>query len=123
MVRHERTIANWKAKKGYREEKHLVLGHVALNPNAFSGCLDSVRVIVGEDLKKESVPMFLDIRNWVQSEKYTGPGRRGGVRLDRHHLIELLSMLPEIKEAMEIDDNEILNEIDERKEALNKQKE
>jgi hypothetical protein len=123
MVRHEQTTTNWKAKRGYREEKHLILGHVALNPNAFSGALESVRVIVGEDLKKENAPMFVDLRNWVQSDKYTGPSKKGGIRLDRHHLIELLSMLPEIKEAMEINDNEILNEIDERKAALDEQKE
>jgi len=118
MVRHERTKATWEAKRGNRKEEHLILGHVALNPNAYTGSMESVRVVVGENSEKENMPMFIDIRNWVESDKYTGPSKSGGVRLDRHHLIELLSMLPEIKKAMDINKNEILDEIDERKEAL-----
>jgi hypothetical protein len=43
--------------------------------------------------------------------------------MERHVFLEFLSMLLEIKEALEIDEDEILNEIDERKEALAKQKE
>lgn len=123
MVRHERTKTIWKATRGKREEEHLILGHINRNPNPYAGTMESVRVTVGEDLKKKDAPMFLDIRNWVESEKYTGPSRTGGVRLDRHIFIEFLSMLPEIKKAMEIDDDEILNEIDERKAALAEQKE
>ena len=123
MVRHERTKTTWKATRGKREEEHLILGYVDCNPNAYTGARESVRVTVGEDLKKKDAPMFLDIRNWVESPKYTGPSRTGGVRLDRHIVLELLSMLPEIKKAMEIDDDEILDKIDERKAALSKQKE
>ncbi len=123
MVRHERTKTTWKATRGKREEEHLILGHVGRNPNQYAGTMESVRVTVGENLKDKKAPMFLDIRNWVESEKYTGPSRTGGVRLERHILVELLSMLPEIKEAMEIDDDEILDKIDERKAALAEQKE
>ncbi len=122
MVRHERTKTTWKATKGTREESHLILGHVAVNPNSYTGAMESVRVTVGEDLKKKDAPKFVDIRKWVESERYTGPGKSGGVRLDRHHLLELLSMLPEIKKAMEIEDDEIQSEIDDRKEALAEQK-
>jgi len=118
MVRHKRTEITWESKRGNRKEKHLVLGHVALNPNAYTGSMESVRVVIGENLNKESMPVFIDIRNWVESDTYTGPSKSGGVRLDRHHLIELLSMLPDIKKAMNINEDEILNEIDERKEAL-----
>jgi len=118
MVRHERTETTWESKRGNRKEKHLILGHVALNPNAFTGAMESVRVVIGENLNKESIPIFVDVRNWVESDKYTGPSKSGGVRLDRHHLIEFLSMLPDIKKAMNINEDEILNEIDERKEAL-----
>lgn len=123
MVRHERTQTTWKATRGNREESHLILGHVRSSPNPYSGALESVRIVVGEDLNKEKAPLFVDFRNWVQSEKYIGPSKAGGIRLDRHNFIELLSMLPEIKEAMEISKDEILDEIDERKEALAKQKE
>lgn len=123
MVKHERTRTTWKATRGKREEEHLILGHINRNPNPYVGSMESVRVTVGEDLKKKEAPMFLDIRNWVESTKYTGPSRTGGVRLDRHIVLELLSMLPEIKKAMGIDDDEILDAIDERKTALSKQKE
>lgn len=123
MVKHERTEITWTAKRGKREEAHLVLGHISRNPNVYVGSMESIRIVVGRDLKEENVPMFLDIRKWVESEKYTGPGRAGGVRMERHHLLEFLSMLPEIKKAMEIDDDEIQDEIDERKAALAEQKE
>ena len=123
MVRHERTKTTWKATRGEREESHLILGHVACNPNAYTEAMESVRVVVGENTKKKDAPMFVDIRNWAASEKYTGPRKAGGIRLDRHHLLEFLSMLPEIKKAMEIEEDEIQNEIDERKEALTKSKE
>lgn len=120
MVKHERTKTTWTNKSGKREESHTILGYVARNPNAYTGSMESVRVVVGESTKDESAPMFMDIRTWVESEKYTGPSRSGGVRLDRHYLIEFLSMLPEIKEAMEIEDREIEEEIEERKKALAK---
>lgn len=123
MVKHERTKTIWKATRGKREEEHLILGYVGRNPNQYAGTMESVRVTVGENLKDKKAPLFLDVRNWVESDKYTGPGRSGGVRLERHILLELLSMLPEIKKAMEIDDDEILDEIDERKAALAEQKE
>lgn len=121
MVKHERTKTTWKAKRGDREESHLILGHVARNPNSYTGAMESIRVVTGENTKTED--QFVDIRNWVESEKYTGPSKAGGIRLARHHLIELLSMLPEIKEAMEIDDDDIVEEIDERKKALSESKE
>lgn len=123
MVRHERTDTIWKAKRGEREEAHLILGHIGCNPNAYTGANESVRVVIGEDLKKKEAEIFVDVRRWVESENYTGPSKSGGVRLDRHVFLEFLSMLPEIKAAMEIDDDEIQNEIDERKAALAKQKE
>ena len=123
MVRHERTNTTWKAKRGDREEAHLVLGHIGCNPNAYTGANESVRVTIGENLKKKEAEAFVDIRRWVESENYTGPSKSGGVRLDRHIFLEFLSMLPEIKEALEIDEDEILDEIDERKAALAKQKE
>lgn len=123
MVKHLREKTNWKAQRGNREESHLILGHVARNPNSYTGSMESTRVVVGEDLKNEKAEMFVDIRNWVESEKYTGPSKSGGVRLERHQFIELLSMLPEIKEALEIDDDDIANEIEEREEALAEAKE
>lgn len=123
MVKHERTKITWKATRGKREEEHLILGYVGRNPNQYAGTMESVRVAVGENLKDKKAPQFLDVRNWVDSEKYTGPSRSGGVRLERHILLELLSMLPDIKKAMEIDDDEILDAIDERKAALTKPKE
>lgn len=121
MVKHERTKVTWKSKRGNREESHLILGHVARNPNAFTGAMESIRVTVGENTKKENEPMFVDVRNWVESKRYTGPSKSGGVRLARHHLVELLSMLPEIKKAMEINPDEVQNEIEARTEALSKQ--
>lgn len=123
MVKHEKTRTIWKATRGKREEEHLIFGYVGRNPNAYVGSMESVRVTVGENLKDKKAPLFLDIRNWVESEKYTGPGRTGGVRLERHILIEFLSMLPEIKEELEIDDDEILDAMDVRKAALSKPKE
>lgn len=123
MVRHERTKTTWKATRGEREESHLILGHVACNPNAYTEAMESVRIVVGENTKKKDAPMFVDIRSWAASDKYTGPRKAGGVRLDRHHFLEFLSMLPEIKKAMEIEDDEIQSEIEERKEALAESKE
>lgn len=123
MVKHERTKTTWKARRGDREESHLILGTVARNPNSYTGAMESIRVVVGENLKKEEAPMFVDVRNWVESDKYTGPSKSGGIRLDRHHLLEFLSMLPEIKKAMEIDNDDIQAEIDERKEALSESEE
>lgn len=119
MVKHLREKTNWKSSKGNRDEAHLILGYVGRNPNPFSGAMESTRVVVvTNNNKKNEGPDAIDIRNWVESEKYTGPSKSGGLRLERHELIELLSMLPEIKEALEIDDDDIASEIEEREEAL-----
>lgn len=124
MVKHLRENTNWKSSRGKRDETHLILGYAARNPNPFTGAMDSVRVVLVTDNNKEKDgPTAIDIRNWVESEKYTGPSKSGGVRLERHQLTEILAMLPEIKEALEIDDDDIANEIEERKEALASSKE
>lgn len=122
MIKHLREKTNWKSPRGKRDETHLILGYAARNPNAYTGAMESVRIVVVTNNNKEKEgPSAVDIRNWVESERYTGPGKSGGLRLERHHVIELLSILPEIKEELEISDDEIQNEIDERKEALAEQ--
>lgn len=112
MVKHtvEKTI--WK------KENHTILGYVGQNPNAYTSAMESVRVVVFEKEGNEN-DCGVDIRNWVESEKYTGPSRNGGVRLQRHNIIEFLAMLPEIKETLEISDEEIQDEIEAREAALN----
>jgi len=124
MVKHLRENTNWKSSRGKRDETHLILGYVGRDSNPYTGSMESTRVvIVTNNNKKDEGPSAVDIRNWVESEKYTGPSKSGGLRLERYQLIELLSMLPEIKEALEIDDADIKNEIEEREEALAEAKE
>lgn len=124
MIKHLKEKTNWKSTRGKRDEEHMILGYAARNPNPYTSSMESVRVVVvTNNLKKEEGPIALDMRNWVESERYTGPSKAGGLRLERHQLIEFLSILPEIKEALEITDEEIQEEIAEREEALSGSKE
>ncbi len=124
MVKHLNKTTNWHSARGKRDETHLILGYVARDPNPYTGAMDSVRIVlVTDNTKKKEGPTAIDIRNWVESKSYTGPSKTGGVRLERYHLTEILSMLPEIKKALEITEEEIQEEIDERKAALAELKE
>ena len=118
MVRHIREKATWTSKRGNKTESHTILGHAAMKPNAYAGSMESIRVTLAENEKTDD--RYLDVRNWVESKNYTGPVKSWGMRLERHHLIEILSMLPEIKEFLDIEDGDVQDEIEERKVALEK---
>ena len=104
-------------EESYKGKPQITLGYIAQKPNVYTGSMESVKVTFIEGEKSDS----LDLRKFVESEQFTGLTKQG-IRLERHHLIEFLAILPEIKKRMEIedDDTDVLDAIEERQKALAK---
>jgi hypothetical protein len=120
MMDHVKQVENWNG------ESQLVLGYLSKNPNVFAGSMESIRVTLCTSKKKkngkEVEDTSVDIRRHVASDSFTGVTKQG-FRLSRQGVVELLSIMPEIREALEIDEEDIKAEIEERNNALTKKKE